>query len=75
MTKATGEYSDKVKSIREKLSLTQEQLAENLGVSFATVNRWENGWTAPSKLALRQIELLCKAHKISPPANDRRITG
>ncbi len=29
-----------------------------LGVSFATVNRWENGWTAPSKLALRQIDLL-----------------
>ncbi|XZE35699.1 helix-turn-helix domain-containing protein [Pirellulaceae bacterium SH501] len=64
MTKATSEYSHEVKRIREKLCLTQEQLAETLGVSFATVNRWENGWTAPSKLAIRQIEQLCKEHKI-----------
>jgi len=69
MTKATSEYSDSLKSIRVELSLTQEQLAETLGVSFATVNRWENGWNAPSKLALRQIALLCKVHKIPLPAN------
>ena len=38
------------------MGLSQEELAHALGVSFATVNRWENGRTAPSKLALRQFE-------------------
>lgn len=32
-----------IRAIRAKLNLTQEQLAERLGVSFATVNRWEGG--------------------------------
>jgi DNA-binding transcriptional regulator YiaG len=34
-------------------------LAHALGVSFATVNRWENGKTVPSKLAQRQFEQFC----------------
>jgi type I restriction enzyme M protein len=32
-----------LRSVRAALNLTQEQLAERLGVSFATVNRWEGG--------------------------------
>lgn len=32
-----------IRALRAKLNLTQEQLAEKLGVSFATVNRWEGG--------------------------------
>ena len=32
---------------RANLDLTQEQLAERLGVSFATVNRWEGGTNMP----------------------------
>jgi|UPI0003C3148D hypothetical protein len=35
------------------------------GVSFATVNHWENGKMVPSKLAQRQFELFCKEKKIS----------
>ena len=31
---------------------SQEQLARELDVSFATINRWENGKTEPSRLAL-----------------------
>lgn len=42
-------------SIRAQLGLTQDQLAERLGVSFATVNRWEGGLNAPKKVALRAI--------------------
>ena len=64
MTKTTNEFCARVKELREQLNLTQEAMAETLGVSFATVNRWENGWTAPSKLALRQIDLLCMQHQI-----------
>jgi len=65
MTKTKDDFGVRVKELRERLHLTQEAMAETLGVSFATVNRWENGWTAPSKLALRQIEQLCERHRIS----------
>jgi hypothetical protein len=45
---------------------------QQLVLSIATVNRWEDGWTAPSKLALRQIDLLCKEHHIAPVFTDKR---
>ena len=38
--------------------MTQEQLAERLGVSFATVNRWEGGVTMPQKAARTGIAAL-----------------
>ena len=40
-----------LRSLRGKLGLTQEQLAERLGVSFATINRWEGGANTPQKAA------------------------
>jgi type I restriction enzyme M protein len=46
-----------LRAIRAKLNLTQEQLAERLGVSFATVNRWEGGST-PQKAAIEVIAAL-----------------
>jgi len=49
-----------VKEIRRQLSLSQEDLARLLGVSYATVNRWENGLSKPSKLAKAQLESFCK---------------
>ena len=45
-------------AIRARLDLTQEQLAERLGVSFATVNRWEGGSTRPQKVAREAIAAL-----------------
>ena len=45
----------KLKEVRRKLKLTQEDLAHKLGVSFTSVNRWENEQTKPSKLAKNQI--------------------
>lgn len=74
MTKTNSDFGDQVKELRERLNLTQEALAETLGVSFATVNRWENGWTEPSRLALRQIDLLCNEHKIAPVGPIKRTT-
>lgn len=47
-----------LRSIRAKLDLTQEQLAERLGVSFATVNRWEGGSSKPQKAAREVIAVL-----------------
>ena len=47
--------SVRVKDLRERLGLTQTQMAERIGVSFATVNRWENGQSRPRRLAWRGI--------------------
>ena len=47
-----------LRAIRASLDLTQEQLAERLGVSFATVNRWEGGSTGPQKAARQAIVAL-----------------
>jgi DNA-binding transcriptional regulator YiaG len=48
-----------VKEIRVQLDLSQEDLARELGVSYATVNRWENKRFLPSKMALRLVESYC----------------
>ncbi|MDP2791087.1 MAG: type I restriction-modification system subunit M N-terminal domain-containing protein, partial [Rectinemataceae bacterium] len=47
-----------LRHIRDKLGLTQEQLGDKLGVSFATVNRWEGGLTKPQKAAMDAIAAL-----------------
>lgn len=45
-----------IRNLRLKLGLTQEQFAAKVGVTFSTVNRWENGKGKPSPLAMRQIK-------------------
>jgi SNF2 family DNA or RNA helicase len=52
------DYPERIKRLRGRMGLTQAQLAELLGVSFATVNRWENRQSRPSQLAWAQIERL-----------------
>ena len=47
-----------VRSLRERLELSQERFAARLGVTFSSVNRWENGRAKPSPLAMKQIEEL-----------------
>ena len=42
------------------MNFTQEQLAERLGVSFATVNRWEGGSNLPQKAAREVIMALAQ---------------
>src|ERR1700693_6358945 len=49
-----------LRAVRAKLDLTQEQLAERLGVSFATVNRWEGGMNTPQRAAQTAIVALAE---------------
>jgi predicted ATPase/DNA-binding CsgD family transcriptional regulator/DNA-binding XRE family transcriptional regulator len=55
----TDSVGERLKDLRRRLRLSQEQLARRLGVSFATVNRWESGRTqisARSLAALAELE-------------------
>ncbi len=45
----------RIKELRARLGLSQEKLAERLGVTFATVNRWENGANRPSRLSIARL--------------------
>lgn len=44
-----------LKQIREHLNLSQSDFANELKVTFQTVNRWENGHVYPNKLAQSNI--------------------
>lgn len=58
------DYPALVKKLRDKLIISQEELAKLLEVSFATINRWENGHTEPTIKAKRKFFELCKENGI-----------
>ena len=53
-------FCDHIRSIRQKYFLSQETFAKELGVSFATVNRWESGKTKPTYRTMKLIDDFCK---------------
>ena len=75
MHRATGIYADTldntnhllyriymdVKTIRQALGMTQERLAQKLGVSFVTISRWELGKSKPSPMAIQKLDKLEKS--------------
>lgn len=52
------DYAKAVKELREKMLISQADLAKKLGVSFASVNRWENERYEPSLKAKRKLRTL-----------------
>ena len=46
------------------MNMNQTEFAELLNVTFATVNRWENGRALPNKLAQDKIYNLCKEYDV-----------
>jgi putative transcriptional regulator len=59
MTSDNQSFRMVVKEVRKQLAISQEDLAHKLGISFATVNRWENGKSQPSRLARAQFDSFC----------------
>ena len=55
-----ADISRLVRELRERTGLTQEKFAAKLGVTYPTINRWENSRAKPSPLALKQIEDLVR---------------
>lgn len=58
------DFKEKIKKVRIEIGYSQEQLARELGVSFATINRWENGKSEPRQIALNTFEHFCMLHNV-----------
>ena len=58
------DWGKTVKALREKALITQAELAEMLDVSFATINRYENGRHEPTMKVKRQLMKLFKKHGV-----------
>ncbi len=56
--KPGDDYAERIKRLRVAIGLTQQALADSLGVSFATVNRWENEQTRPSRVYWKHLQQL-----------------
>lgn len=50
------QIAELVRETRQHLGLTQEEFALKLGVSYQSVNRWENGRTKPLPIAVNLIK-------------------
>lgn len=59
------EFCEELKIVRETLRISQEFLAREMNVSFATINRLEKGKTLPSYNTLKMFEEFCQKMKIS----------
>jgi len=44
-----------VKALRERMNLTQEQFAQKVGVTYSTVNHWENGKRMPQPFLVKRL--------------------
>ena len=58
------DYQRLVKELRLKLILSQQEFADLLNVSFASINRWETGKHEPTIKVKRKIVELCKENNI-----------
>lgn len=58
------DYQQLVKELRLKLILSQQEFADLLNVSFASINRWETGKHEPTIKIKRKIVQLCKENNI-----------
>ena len=57
-------FGKAIKNLRQSLLFSQEAFAQELGVSFTTVNRWESGKCKPSYKTLKLIDDYCKEHNV-----------
>lgn len=56
---------NELKQIRQNLGLSQEAFGHMLGVTCATINRWERGLYKPSKLAKEKINTILIQHRVA----------
>lgn len=57
-------YANAIKKLRTTMMLSQEEFAKVLGVSFASINRWENGKHEPTIKIKRKLRALFEEYNI-----------
>lgn len=58
------DYSKYILELRVKLNVSQHELASLLGVSFQSVNRWENGHFKPTKIVKVKLDKMLEDNNI-----------
>ena len=53
-----------LREIRASANMSQQELADYMGVTFATINRWENGHATPNRMAQMKLYDFCVEHQI-----------
>ena len=66
---------DLILEIRNWLNVSQEDLAKMIGISYATVNRWENGHSQPNKAAQLRLYDICRERGVDLEDIIRRKIG
>lgn len=67
--------SQQLRAARDQLGISQEELASRLGVSFATVNRWEGGKAKPQKAQVEKLEELLSQIEAGDAASGESSNG
>lgn len=61
-----------VKELRARLHLTQEQFAQKVGVTYSTVNHWENGKRIPQPFLLKRLQDMEASLQPKPESQKKR---
>lgn len=64
-------FPDEIRKTRQRLFLTQEDFAKEIGVAFSTVNRWEGGKSKPNLSAMKSIKEFYFRHDIDFSAAEK----
>lgn len=65
-------FQDQVKFVRMHLQLSQEELARQMGISFATISRWEREKRKPQLALLGKFYSFCKRNGIEIDLSDNK---
>lgn len=68
-------FGEAIIKLRSERRISQRQLAEELNVSFTSVNRWENGRTVPNKMTMFVIREYCKHHGVAFAYDEEQKRG
>lgn len=58
------DFAMMIKEIRQQCYLSQQDFANELGVSFSTVNRWEKAHAIPNYQTMKRIVEYCKRLRV-----------
>ena len=67
--------SEVLKVTRQKAFMTQEAFANEIHVTPATINRWENGRSKPNLTAMKNLKEFCSKYDVSYEKIEREWFG